>query len=106
MVARLVSATRTVNPTLTLRVGTCASRVVRDMSYDFSTRVTKDRATLPHAKLKSDRNARLARQEAASRGAADLALSVYGEAQAQIHFAQATIAQRKAAHDAAQINLG
>jgi HlyD family secretion protein len=65
----------------------------------------KDNANLAYAKLNYERNLRLAETNAVSRDAADNAKDLYDQAQAQIAFDKATIDQRQAQLDAAQINL-
>jgi HlyD family secretion protein len=137
-VTKTVTATGTVNPVLTVTVGSYVSGVVQDVLCDFNTKVTKgqvcahidpapfqsavdqaqadldiakaqlekDQANLKYTKLSSDRNAKLAAQQTVTQDTADDALSVYGQAQAQILVDQATIEQRNAARNAAKINLG
>jgi len=136
-VTKTVTATGTVNPVLTVTVGSYVSGVVQDVLCDFNTKVTKgqvcahidprpfqsavdqaqadldvaraqlekDQANLKYTKLSSDRNAKLVSQQAVTQDAADIAMSVYGQAQAQILVDQATIEQRNAALNATKINL-
>ncbi len=137
-VLRTVSATGTVNPELTIIVGSYVSGVIQSLSCDYNTRVVpgqvcakidprpyqtavdqakanlavakaqleKDKANLAYTKVNSERLSWLAQHEAAARDAADLSLSNYNQAQAQVGLDQATIEQRQAELEAAQINLG
>jgi HlyD family secretion protein len=65
----------------------------------------KDKASLAYTKISYERSARLVQTNAISRDAFDSAKSTYQQAQAQITFDEATIQQRQAALDAAQVNL-
>lgn len=137
IVARAVTATGTVNPQLTIIVGSYVSGVIRKLYCDYNTRVKpgqvcakidprpyqtvvdqdkanlavakaqleKDKASLAYARVSYERTRRLAERGAASRDAADLAKSTYDQARAQIGLDQATIEQRKAALEAAEVNL-
>jgi HlyD family secretion protein len=136
-VARTVTATGTVNPVLTIIVGTYVSGVIQQLYCDYNTQVKKgqicakidprpyqtivdqdkanlavakaqlekDNANLTYVKLSYERNLRLVETNAVSKDAADNAKNLYDQAQAQIEFDQATIAQHQAQLDAAQINL-
>jgi HlyD family secretion protein len=136
-VTRMVSTTGTVNPELTIIVGSYVSGVIKDMYCDYNTRVKtgqvcakidprpyqtavdqakanlavgkaqlqKDQAALSYAKTNSERNAMLAKSNAVSQDVADNARSNFEQAQAQLAFDQATIEQRLAQLDAAQVNL-
>ena len=136
-IARSISATGTVNPELTIIVGTYVSGVIQELSCDYNTQVKrgqscakidprpyqsmvdqgkanlavakaqleKDKASLVYAKLTLERHATLVQTNAVSRDAYDNARSVYDQAQAQITFDEATIQQRQAVLDAAQVNL-
>ena len=136
-IARSVSATGSVNPELTIIVGTYVSGVIQELSCDYNTQVKrgqscakidprpyqsavdqaranlavakaqleKDRASLTYARLSLDRHTTLVQTNAVSKDAFDNAKSVYDQAQAQIAFDEATIQQRQAALDAAQVNL-
>jgi len=66
----------------------------------------KDKANLGYAQLNFDRNERLAKTNAVSKDAHDAAANALAQAQAQIGVDQATIQQRQAQLEAAQINLG
>jgi len=65
----------------------------------------KDKANLTYAKLALGRAATLLPTRAVSQDAYDSAKSTYGQAVAQITFDEATIQQRQASLDAAQVNL-
>jgi HlyD family secretion protein len=67
--------------------------------------LAKDKASLGYAKVAFDRAARLVKTSAISQDAFDSARSTYDQALAQILFDEATIQQRQAALNAAQINL-
>ena len=136
-VARSISATGTVNPELTIIVGTYVSGVIQELTCDYNTQVKrgqtcaridprpyqsivdqgkanlavakaqleKDKASLTYAKANQGRLATLVQTNAVSRDAYDNANSVYEQALAQIRFDEATIQQRQAVLDAAQVNL-
>mgnify|MGYP005815954551 CR=1 FL=1 len=137
-VTRMVASTGTVNPELTVIVGSYVSGVIQDMYCDYNTQVKtgqvcakidprpyqtavdqakanlavgnaqlqKDRAALTYAKVNYERNAMLVKTNAVSLDAVDNAKSVYEQAQAQLVYDQATIEQRQAELQAAQVNLG
>jgi HlyD family secretion protein len=136
-IARGVNATGTVNPELTIIVGTYVSGVIQELSCDYNTQVKrgqicaridgrpyqsivdqakanlavakaqleKDKASLAYTKVAFERLATLVETKAVSKDAYDSAHSEYLQAQAQITFDEATIQQRQAVVDAAQINL-
>ena len=136
-ISRAVTATGTVNPELTIIVGTYVSGVIQDLTCDFNTQVKrgqicakidprpyqtivdqakanlavanaqlqKDRASLTYAKLSYERAATLVRTNAVSKDTLASAESAYDQALAQISFDEATIQQRQAVLDAAQVNL-
>ena len=136
-VVRAVTATGTVNPELTIIVGTYVSGVIKEISCDYNTKVTrnqscaridprpyqtmvdqakanlavaraqllKDQASLTYAKGAFERAEILVRSNAVSKDSFDSAQSVYEQAKAQIAFDEATIQQRQAALDAAQVNV-
>ncbi|WP_166308913.1 efflux RND transporter periplasmic adaptor subunit [Bradyrhizobium sp. 2S1] len=136
-IARSISATGTVNPELTIIVGTYVSGVIQELSCDYNTQVKrgqscakidprpyqsivdqgkanlavakaqleKDNASLTYARLSLGRLATLVQTNAVSRDAYDNAKNVYDQALAQIAFDEATIRQRQAVLDAAQVNL-
>ena len=137
-VARTVTATGTVNPELTIIVGSYISGVIQELACDYNTRVTagqvcakidprpyqsvvaqrraslamakaqleKDKAHLAYTKLNYDRLQWLAARDSVARDAVDLAHSAYDQARAQVGLSEATIEQRQADLDAAEINLG
>jgi HlyD family secretion protein len=136
-VTRTVTATGTVNPELTIIVGTAVSGIIQELSCDYNTEVKKgqvcaridprpyqsavdqnkanlavanaqlekDKANLTYAKLALGRAATLVQTHAVSQDAYDSAKSTYDQAVAQITFDEATVQQRQAALDAAQVNL-
>jgi HlyD family secretion protein len=136
-VTRMVSTTGTVNPELTIIVGSYVSGVIKDVYCDYNTRVKtgqvcakidprpyqtavdqakanlavgkaqrqKDLAALSYAQSNHERNAMLAKSNAVSQDVADNAKSNFEQAQAQLSFDQATIDQRQAQLEAAQVNL-
>lgn len=65
----------------------------------------KDKANLNYSKIALDRYANLLQTHAVSQEAFDNAKNAYDQAVAQIAFDEATIQQRQAALDAAQVNL-
>ena len=138
MVAPYVTASGSVNPVVTIQVGTYVSGVIQQLYCDFNTQVkagqlcaridprpyqvvvdqdkaavaaasaqlVKDRANLVYAKVSYDRQLKLLAQDSTSQDAADLALSAFEQAQAQVGLDQATLAQRQADLSAGQVNLG
>jgi HlyD family secretion protein len=136
-VTRTVTATGTVNPELTIIVGTAVSGIIRELNCDYNTQVkkgqicakidprpyqsvvdensanlavakaqlVKDQANLTYAKLALGRAATLLPTHAVSQDAYDSAKSTYDQALAQIAFDEATVQQRQASLDAAQVNL-
>jgi HlyD family secretion protein len=136
-VTRTVTATGTVNPELTIIVGSYVSGVIQELLCDYNTQVKKgqvcakidprpyqtlvnqakaslaigkaqllkDEANLGYVKLNYERNLRLVQTHAVSQDVADNAKSDYEQAQAQIAFDQATIDQRQAQLESAQVNL-
>jgi HlyD family secretion protein len=137
-VTRGVVATGTVNPMLTIIVGSYVSGVIQNLSCDYNTEVKegqicaqidprpyqtvvdqnkanltvaraqieKEKAALAYAQLTYDRNVRLAQTNAVSKDTLDNAKNALDQAQAQIGVDDATIAQRQAQLEAAQVNLG
>jgi HlyD family secretion protein len=137
-IVRAISASGTVNPVLTIIVGSYVSGVIQDISCDYNTvvkkgqlcakidprpyqtvvdqnkanlavafaQLEKDKANLAYTKLNFDRNRRLAEQKSVAQDTADLAKNAYEQAQAQVGLDQATIEQRHAQLEAAQVNLG
>jgi HlyD family secretion protein len=136
-VTRTVTATGTVNPVLTIIVGSYVSGAIQDVNCDYNTQVKKgqvcakidprpyqsavdqavanlgvakaqlekDKATLEYARITYDRNVRLEKTDAVSKDAVDNAKSAMDQAIAQTGVDDATIKQRQAALDAAQVNL-
>lgn len=136
-IARTVTATGTVNPELTIIVGTYVSGVIQELHCDYNTvvkkgqvcaridprpyqtvvdqsranlavaqaQLEKDKANLTYTKVRYERTARLVQTNATSQDAVDAARSNYEQAEAQILFDEATIKQRQAMLDAAQVNL-
>jgi len=136
-ITRSVTATGTVNPELTVIVGSYISGIIQELSCDYNTRVKreqvcakidprpyqsivdqakanlavanaqleKDKASLTYAKLALGRAVILLPTRNVSIDAYDNANSAYEQALAQITFDDATIRQRQAVLDAAQINL-
>jgi HlyD family secretion protein len=136
-VTRTVTATGTVNPELTIIVGTAVSGIIRELNCDYNTLVkkgqicakidprpyqsvvdenranlavakaqlVKDQANLTYAKLALGRAATLLPTHAVSQDAYDSAKNTYDQALAQITFDEATVQQRQASLDAAQVNL-
>jgi HlyD family secretion protein len=137
-VTRMVSTTGTVNPELTIIVGSYVSGVIKEMYCDYNTEVKtgqvcakidprpyqtavdqakanlgvgraqlqKDEAALAYAKVSYKRNATLVKSNAVSLDAFDNAKSAFDQAQAQVAYDGATIEQRQAELDAAQVSLG
>jgi HlyD family secretion protein len=137
-VAPYVTASGSVNPVVTIQVGTYVSGVIQELSCDFNTEVrkgqlcakidprpyqvivdqdqaalaaaraqlVKDQAGLAYAKLNYERQVKLVAENLASKDAADLGRSSYDQARAQVGLDQATVAQRQADLQAAQVNLG
>jgi HlyD family secretion protein len=135
--ARDINATGSVNPELTIIVGTYVSGVIQELSCDYNTEVKrgqtcakidprpyqsivdqakaslaiakaqleKDKASLTYAKANLERLTTLVKTSAVSEDAYDNAKNVHDQALAQITFDEATIQQRQAALDAAQVNL-
>ncbi len=136
-VTRAVTATGTVNPELTIIVGSYVSGVIRELYCDYNTEVKKgqvcakidprpyetvvnqakanlaigkaqllkDQASLGYAKITLERNERLVETHAVSQDAVDNARSIYEQAEAQVAFDRATIEQRQAELESAQVNL-
>jgi len=137
-VARSVTATGSINPVLTITVGSYVSGVIQEIYCDFNTKVTKgqlcaridprpyetivdqDRAavTSAQAQLLKDQSdlafnqvnvarfENLLAQHATSRDNYDVAVNARNQASAQVALDRATIVQRQAVLNAAQVNLG
>ena len=136
-VARSIITTGSVNPVVTVQVGTYvsgpsnrsraisiprsrqASSVPRSIHATYQQAVdqakanlqiaiaqlAKDQANLDYAKLAYDRDRRLRETGVVSQDAVDLDKNTFDQAAAQIDLDRATITQRRAALEAAQINL-
>jgi HlyD family secretion protein len=136
-VTKVVTATGTVNPMLTIMVGSYVSGVIQDLTCDYNTRVKKgqlcaridprpyqtvvdqdraavniakaqlekDKANLAYAKLTFDRNTSLRKEGIVSQDALDNSRSAYDQLQAQVRLDEATIAQRQAELNTAEVNL-
>ena len=136
-IARTVTATGTVNPVLTIIVGSYVSGVIQALYCDYNTQVKqgqicaridprpyqtivdqdkanlgtakaqldKDRANLAYAKLTYERNVALQHSDFVSQETLDIAKNDYDQARAQIEVDQATIDQRQAELQAAEVNL-
>jgi HlyD family secretion protein len=137
-VARSVSATGSVNPILTITVGSYVSGVIQEIDCDFNTivkkgqlcakidprpyqvvveedqasvatakaQLQKDQANLAYAQVSEARYAALIAIQATSQDSYDIAVNTLNQARAQIAVDQATIAQKVAELDAAQVSLG
>jgi len=137
-VAQGVSASGTVNPVLTIQVGSYVSGIIQSVSCDFNTevkkgqvcakidprpyetvvaqdqanlatgtaQVEKDQTALQYAKVSYQRAQDLAARALVSQDDLDSAKSAYDQAQAQVTLDQSVVAERKAALQAAQVNLG
>ena len=53
-VSRSVTATGTVNPVLTIMVGTYVSGVIQQLYCDYNTEVKKDQVSRPHVVVKTE----------------------------------------------------
>lgn len=137
-ITRTVTATGTVNPVLTIIVGSYVSGVIQEIHCDFNTQVKqgqvcaridprpyqsvvdqnaanlavakaqleKDKANLAYAEINFERNTRLAQTNAIAKDTLDLSKNALDQARAQAGVDAATILQRQAQLEAAQINLG
>lgn len=132
-----VVATGTVNPVVTVQVGSYVSGVIEKLYCDFNTQVkagqlcakidprpfqvvvdqakanlesaraqlAKDRASLGYARITYHRDQGLLARGAVSHDTVDSEKSAYDQGLAQLKLDEATILQRKAALEAAQVNL-
>jgi HlyD family secretion protein len=137
-VARSVSATGSVNPILTITVGSYVSGVIQEIDCDFNTivkkgqlcakidprpyqvvveqdqaevvtakaQLQKDQANLAYAQVSEARYANLIATNATSQDSYDVVVNALNQARAQVAVDQATIAEKSAELDAAQVNLG
>ena len=136
-VTNTITASGTLNPVVTVEVGTYVSGTIESLSCDFNTRVhkgqlcaridpkpyqvavaqaradlqvasaqlTKDQANVAYTRANRDRLLTLLAQDSASHDAADAAVDAYEQASAQVSLDAASVAQKRAALQAAQINL-
>jgi len=137
-IARAIVATGTVNPVVTVQVGSYVSGVVQSISCDFDTRVEagqvcakidprpyqqqvdqakaslgtaraqlrKDEASRDYARATYERGRALLAKGASSEDSVDALRSAYEQAEAQVRLSRASIQQRQAALEAAQVDLG
>lgn len=136
-VVRSIVATGSLNPVVTVEVGTYVSGVIQKLYCDYNTQVkagqlcakidprpfqvavdqargnllsaeaqlTKDRAGLSYARVNYQRDLGLLARGIVSQDTIDSDKSAYEQAQAQVKLDEATIVQRKAALEAANVNL-
>ncbi|HYW05068.1 MAG TPA: efflux RND transporter periplasmic adaptor subunit [Gammaproteobacteria bacterium] len=136
-VVQTIITTGTVNPVVTVQVGSYVSGRIQSISCDFNTRVkagelcaridprpygmavdqaranlssakaqlAKDQAGLAYARTNYERDRPLYKRGIVSRDTLDSERSAYRQATAQVELDKATIEQRKAALEAAQVNL-
>src|SRR5262245_51303784 len=135
--SRAIVTTGSVNPVVTVQVGTYVSGPIQSISCDFNTQVEagqlcakidprpyqealdqakaslatavaqlhKDGASLEYAKVNYERDRGLLGGGVVSQDTVDSDRSSYDQAAAQVRLDAATIDQRQAALDAAQVNL-
>jgi HlyD family secretion protein len=136
-VIRTVVTTGSVNPVVTVQVGSYVSGPVKSLHCDFNTKVKagqlcakidprnyqvaldqakanlssaraqleKDKASLAYAKVNYERDRGLVARGIVSQDTVDADKSAYEQAAAQVKLDEATIAQRQAALEGAQVNL-
>ncbi len=136
-VARTIVTTGSVNPVVTVQVGTYVSGPIQAISCDFNTEVEagqrcakidprtyqqavdqakaslataeaqlrKDQASLEYARINYERDRGLRETGVVSQDELDADKSALDQAAAQVQLDQATIDQRRAALEAAQVNL-
>ena len=136
-VVRTVVTTGSVNPVVTVQVGSYVSGPIKALHCDYNTKVkagqlcakidprtyevalaqakanlatakaqrAKDQANLAYAKLNYERDRSLVARGIVSQETVDADKSAYEQAAAQVKLDQATIAQRQAALEGAQVNL-
>jgi len=134
---RFVVTTGSVNPVVTVQVGSYVSGPIQSIYCDFNTQVRagqlcakidprtyqeavdqakaslasaeaqlrKDQATLAYAKINYERDRKLRETGVVSQDAVDSDKSAYDQAASQVQLDAAAIEQRRAALDAAQVNL-
>lgn len=136
-VVRSIVATGSLNPVVTVEVGSYVSGVIQKLYCDYNTQVkagqlcakidprpfqvavdqargnllgaqaqlAKDQAGLGYAKINYARDRGLLARGIVSQDTADSDKSAYEQAQAQVKLDEATIVQRRAALEAANVNL-
>lgn len=136
-VERFIVTTGTVNPVVTVQVGTYVSGPIQSIYCDYNTQVkagqlcakidpksfqvaldqaqanlasakaqlTKDQASLAYARSNYERDSGLHKRGIVSQDALDSDKSAYDQAKAQVELDRATILQRQAALEGAQVNL-
>jgi len=134
---RSIATTGSVNPVVTVQVGTYVSGPIQTISCDFNTEVEagqlcakidprpyqealdqaqanlasaeaqlrKDEASLAYAKINYERDRGLRETGVVSQDVVDSEKSAYEQALSQVQLDQATIQQRRAALEAARLNL-
>lgn len=137
-VVKQIITTGTVNPVVTVQVGSYVSGIIKALYCDYNTvvkagqicakidprpyeltveqqtadlasaraQLDKDRANLAFAKTNYDRDLSLLKEGVVSQETVDTDKSAYQQAKAQVALDLATIKQRKAALNAAKVNLG
>ena len=137
-IVKATVTTGTVNPVVTVQVGTYVSGTIQAIHCDYNTKVkagqlcakidprpyqlivdqdaanlssakaqlNKDRASLKYAKINYRRDQALLKKGVVSQDTVDSDKSSYDQGKAQIALDDATIGQRQAALNAAQVNLG
>ncbi len=136
-ITRTAAATGTVNPELTIIVGSYVSGVLQQLYCDYNTKVkagqicakidprpyqtlvdqakanlavaqaqlVKDQANLVYTNQNWERNRVLLKEDSVAKDAADQSKNNRDQAEAQVGFDKATIQQRQAELDSAQVNL-
>lgn len=136
-VERFIVTTGTVNPVVTVQVGTYVSGPIQSIYCDYNTQVkagqlcakidpksfqvaldqakanlasakaqlAKDQASLAYARSNYERDSGLHKRGIVSQDALDSDKSAYDQAKAQVELDRATILQRQAALEGAQVNL-
>lgn len=137
-VVKQIITTGTVNPVVTVQVGSYVSGIIKALYCDYNTvvkagqvcakidprpyeltveqqtadlasaraQLAKDRASLAFAKTNYKRDLSLLKEGIVSQETVDTDKSAYEQAKAQVALDRATITQRKAALNAAKVNLG
>jgi HlyD family secretion protein len=137
-ITSMITATGTVNPVLSVVVGSYVSGIIQEILCDFNSEVKqgqvcakidprsfqsvvaqnkanlavakaqleKDKANLKYTKIKYDRVAKLKLQDSVPLDVFDAAETEYEQAQVQLTSDQATIEQREAELETAEVSLG